>query len=577
MGSPDDCLPRLATKSSPGLDRHMIRAFLLLTAGAVAFGASQPADLILLNGNIHTLDAQRPRAQAVASRDGRIIAVGESAVVAAFCGIHTRVIDLQGATVVPGLNDAHVHLEGVGGRELSFSLEGVTGIADLQEKLAARIRTLPTRKWVVGRGWIETHWQPARFPTRQELDAVVSDHPVALVRADGHALVANSLALRLAGITSETPDPSGGEILRDDSGEPNGMLIDHAMRLVMRLVPPPSADETAQAFIVAAEREMRLGWTAVQIAGQSFESAELLRGLVRDGKVKLRIYDAVSGADGSAQKLLAAGPVLGESEGRYTRRGVKLYMDGALGSRGAALLEPYADAPGSSGLLLQDEAKLAPFLHEALRRGVQVQTHAIGDRGNRLVLDLYEKAFTSVPPADRAVAEPRWRIEHAQVIHADDIPRFARMKIIASMQPSHAIGDLYFAPSRLGAARLAGAYAWQSLLRGGAVIAAGSDAPVERGEPMIEFYAAVARRGLDGFASDDWHLDQRMTREQALRALTLDAAFAAFEERERGSIEIGKRADFTVLSADIMTIPEAEILNTRCLYTVIGGEVVHET
>lgn len=553
----------------------MFRVAWLISFIACAAAAAPSADLILRNGTIHTLDPAQPRAQAVASRGGRIVAVGDDASVDQLRGPATRVIDLRGATVVPGLNDAHVHLEGIGVRELSFSLEGVTSVSDLQEKLATRARETPARKWIVGRGWIETHWQPARFPTRQELDAVAPDHPVALVRADGHALVANSLALRLAGVTRDTPNPAGGEILRDDGGEPNGMLIDHAMRHVMRLVPPPTREETARAFIVAAEREIQLGWTAVQIAGQSFENAELLRGLVAEGKVKLRIYDAVSGADGSAQKLLAAGPVLGESDGRYTRRGVKLYMDGALGSRGAALLEPYSDAPGSTGLVLQDEAKLTPFLHDALRHGIQVQTHAIGDRGNRLVLDLYEKVLAAVPSGERRVAEPRWRIEHAQVIHPRDIPRFAQLAIIASMQPSHAIGDLYFAPARLGPQRLAGAYAWQSLLRSGAVIAAGSDAPVERGEPMIEFYAAVARRGLDGFANEDWHPDQRMTREQALRAMTLDAAFAAFEERERGSIEVGKRADFTVLSADIMTMPEREILTTRCLYTIIAGEVLH--
>ena len=254
---------------------------------------------------------------------------------------------------------------------------------------------------------------------------------------------------------------------------------------------------------------------------------------------------------------------------------MKLYIDGALGSRGAALLEPYADY-ASRGLLMNSEEKLRPFLAAALRQGYQVQTHAIGDRGNRLMLDLYEQAMTEVPAGQRPVAEPRWRIEHAQILSPADLPRFAKLGIIASMQPSHAIGDLYFAPQRLGPARLAGAYAWQALLQSGAVVAAGSDAPVERGEPMIEFYAAVARRSLDGFANDDWHLEQRMTRPQALRAMTLSAAYAAFQENERGSIEPGKWADFTVLSADIMQIPEPEILKTRCMMTIVGGQVIYE-
>ncbi len=550
-----------------------LRALLLLALLPAAL-AAQPADLVLVNGRIHTLDAARPGATAVAVRDGRIIFVGDDAGAAPLRADAKRVIDLAGATVVPGLNDAHLHLEGIGVRELSFDLEGTSGVADLQAKLAARVATTAPKTWLVGRGWIETHWPEKRFPTRMDLDAVAPDLPVALVRADGHALVANSLALRLAGVTADTPSPSGGEILKDAAGEPTGVLVDHAMRLVLRLVPPPTAEETERAFIVAAEREVKLDWTGVQIAGQSYENAELLRRLVAEGKVKLRIFDAVSGADGSARKLLAAGPVLGESAGRYTRRGVKLYMDGALGSRGAALLAPYADYD-STGLLLQEPEKFAAFLLEALRAGIQVQTHAIGDRGNRVVLDAYEQAFAQVPAAERRVADPRWRIEHAQVIHPDDLPRFARLGVIASMQPSHAIGDLFFAPARLGKERLAGAYAWQSLLRSGAVIAAGSDAPVERGEPMIEFYAAVARRSLDGFANEDWRLEERMTREQALRALTLDAAYATFEEQDRGSIEVGKWADLTVLSADIMTIPEPEILRTRCLYTIVGGEIVH--
>jgi predicted amidohydrolase YtcJ len=548
----------------------------LLTAALAVSAAAQPADLLLVNGNIHTLDPARPHATAVAVRGDRIVFVGDEAGARQFRAGAKRVIDLGGATVVPGLNDAHMHLEGIGARELLFDLEGTKSIAELQQKLAARVRGAAAKKWIVGRGWIETHWPEKRFPTRRDLDAVAPDHPVMLTRADGHALVANSVALRLAGVTRDTPDPSGGEILRDAQGEPAGMLVDQAMPLVTRLVPPPTAEETAQYLVVGAQREARLGWTGVQNAGNSFEDSELLRRLVAEGRVRIRVYDSMSGSDGSGQKLLAAGPVIGESGGRFTRRGVKFYIDGALGSRGAALLAPYSDYPQSTGLLMQEEAKFMPFLLAALRAGIQVETHAIGDRGNRTMLDWYGKAFAAVPAAERRVAEPRWRIEHAQIIALDDIPRFARLGVIASMQPSHAIGDLYFAPARLGRERLAGAYAWQSLLQSGAVIASGSDAPVERGEPMIEFYAAVARRGLDGFANDDWHLDQRMTRGQALQAMTLGAAYAAFEEKERGSIEPGKWADLTVLSADIMAIPEAEILKTRCLYTIVGGEVVHE-
>lgn len=549
----------------------------LLAVALVLPSYAAPVDLLLVNGNIYTGNPAQPQVAAVAVTGGRITFAGSATDAEGLRAEAHQVVDLAGKTMLPGLNDAHVHLFGVGNRELSFDLEGTKGIADLRERLRVRLAAAGPKKWVVGRGWIETHWAPATFPTARDLDDLSPDNPVVLRRADGHALVANSVALRLARIGRSTPNPPGGEILRyPDSGEATGMLIDEAMSLVDRIVPAPTQADIEKALIIGAQREVSLGWTAIQIAGHGLAEAETVRRLVGQGKIKLRIYDAVSAPGADAERILASDAVLGESDGRYTRRGLKLYMDGALGSRGAALLAPYSDYE-STGLLMHDPAKLRPVLQEALRRGIQVQTHAIGDRGNRIVLDLYEQAFAAVPVHERQVAVPRWRIEHAQIISAADIPRFAKLGVIASMQPSHAIGDLYFAPKRLGSGseRLAGAYAWQSLLRAGAMLAAGSDAPVERGEPMIEFYAAVARRSLNGFADADWHPEERLTREQALHALTLGPAYAAFEELERGTIEVGKRADFTVLSADIMRIPEPEILTTSCLMTIVGGEVIY--
>jgi predicted amidohydrolase YtcJ len=532
--------------------------------------------LLITGGKIYTASDAQPQAEAVLALDGKIAFVGPAAEARARAPAGVRVVDLAGRTMLPGLTDAHAHLEGIGERELTFNLEGTSSVADLQARLKARAAAEPHAAWITGRGWIESHWTPPQFPTRADLDPAVADRPVVLGRADGHAIVVNTKALALAHVTRSTPDPRGGKVLRNAAGEPTGMLIDGAMDLVRRLVPPSTEAETARALETGAAREVRLGWTQVHIAGNSFAEVSAIRRLIRDGQMKLRIYDAVSGPGPAADTLLAGGASIDEFGGRLTIRGIKLYIDGALGSRGAALLEPYSDAPEMRGLLVNDPEKLFPILTSALRRGIQVETHAIGDRGNRIMLDLYERAFAAVPSAERKVAEPRWRIEHAQILSPADIPRFAQLGVIPSMQPSHAISDLYFAPSRLGPARLAGAYAWRSLRDTGVVIPGGSDAPVERGEPMIEFYAAVARRSLDGFANADWHLEQRLTRPEALKMFTAWPAFAAFQEHERGTIEPGKQADFTVLSADIMEIPEPEILKTRCVMTIIGGEVVHE-
>jgi predicted amidohydrolase YtcJ len=410
-----------------------------------------------------------------------------------------------------------------------------------------------------------------------DLDEAVADRPVILERIDGHAIIANTLALKLAGITRDTADPAGGQILRDPAtGEPTGMLIDNAMALVSKFVPPPTRDQVKTTLETGANRSVRVGWTQLQYAGTTDAEIELLCRLYAEGKINLRVYAAIGGPGPDAERLLALGRIHRSCDSRLTVRGIKLYMDGALGSRGAALLAPYSDSPQDRGLLVNQPGEVLRISKAALRSGVQVQTHAIGDRANRLVLDLYEQAFASVPPAERAVAEPRFRIEHAQVLAPADLPRFAKLGVIASMQTSHAISDMYFAPSRLGPDRIKGAYAWRSLLDAGAIITGGSDAPVEQGDPIIEYYAAVTRRTLDGFAGADWGLEQRFTREEALRLLTYWPAYAAFQEKERGTIEVGKLADFTVLSADIMQVPDTQILEAQVVYTIIGGEVVYQ-
>jgi predicted amidohydrolase YtcJ len=549
----------------------------LVLALSPARGRAAPAvDLVIRNANVYTNDDRQPRAEAIAIAGGRLLYVGSNRGVASYQAAARRTLDLQGRTVVPGLVDAHVHLAGVGEREATLNLEGTRSLDRLLGIVRAEVARKPPGAWVVGRGWIETFWTPPVFPTRGDLDRVAPQHPVFLTRADGHAAVVNSLALRLAGVGARTADPFGGQIVRDKaSGEPTGLLLDAAQRLVATHLPAMTPAQAERNLILGADREVSLGWTEVQIAGNGWEEVDLLRKLYRAGKIKLRIYDAIRGPSRDAERLLREGPSIGELDGRLTIRTIKVTIDGALGSRGAALLEPYADAE-TSGFLTQKEDQLAVLFAEALRRGIQVETHAIGDRANRTVLDLYAGAMRAVPAGKRAVADPRFRIEHAQIVSPADIPRFAQLGVIPSMQPSHAIGDLHFAARRLGMARLDGAYAWRRFREQGSVIAGGSDAPVERGEPMIEFYAAVARRDLRGFRGEGWHPEQVLTRAEALKALTLWPAYAAFEEGRRGSLEAGKLADLTVLSADVMQVPEAEIARTRCLATVIGGEIVYQ-
>ena len=550
-----------------------ILLFNFMPAGAKV----EPADLIFTNANVYTANEKQPKAEAVAVKGDRIVFVGSSAEVKKYQGANTRVMDLHGATVLPGLTDAHHHLEGVGFREMTLNLEGTTNLKDFLAKVKARVDQAKPGEWVTGRGWIETFWTPPVFPTRWDLDKVAPDNPVILGRADGHGTVVNSAALKLAGITKDTPSPFGGEISKDkQSGEPNGMLLDAAQGLVRRHVPPTSAADAERAVVLGVQRDIGLGWTQVQDPGGSYEDVEIYRKLFTEGKIKLRIYKVLSAPGKQADRLLREGPIIGAYGNRLTVRSLKCYADGSLGSRSAALLEPYADAPDTSGFLTVKEEVLLPLLEDALRKGIQIETHAIGDRGNRFILDQYEKALKAVPANQRKIADPRWRVEHSQIVNPLDIPRFKKLGIIPSMQPSHAIGDLHFAPARLGIKRLEGAYAWNSFIKSGVVVPGGSDAPVERGEPMIEFYAAVARKDLKGFSGEGWHPEEAVSRDQALKMFTIWAAYAAFEEKSRGSIEVGKLADLTVLSADIMKIPEMDILKTHCVMTVIGGEVVYE-
>jgi predicted amidohydrolase YtcJ len=533
---------------------------------------AKQVDLLLTNGNVYTVTEKQPKAEAVAVKANRIVFVGSNDDAKKFHA--AKIVDLHGRTVMPGFTDSHCHIFGIGEREMRLNLEGTNSLEDFLARVKERVDETPSGKWITGRGWIETFWKPPQFPTRQDIDKIAPNNPVFLTRADGHASVANSTALKIARVDKNTPDPFGGQILKSN-GEPNGMLIDNAQDLVAKNIPKPTQAERQEALLRGIGREIKLGWCEIQNAGSHKEDVDHIRKAFDAGKIKIRFINAVYGPGEDAQNFLRDGATINAFDHHFTQRTIKVIFDGALGSRGAALLKPYSDAPETSGFLREKAENLRPMFEEALRRGIQVETHAIGDRANRLILDLYEQAFKAVPPDNRKIREPRWRIEHAQIVDPTDMPRFAKLSVIPSMQPSHAISDLFFAPARLGMNRLAGAYVWQSFIKSGCIIAGGSDAPVERGEPMIEFYAAVARKSIKGESGEGWHPEQAVSREDALKMFTIWPAYAAFEEKDKGSIEVGKLADFTVLSQDIMKVPEKEILETRNEMTVIGGEIVY--
>jgi hypothetical protein len=558
----------------------MSRAFVLLACvtAAAACQRPDPADLVLSGGHVVTMDAARPTAEAVAVRGDRIVAVGSDADIEQFVGPSTERLALDGRTVVPGLIDAHVHFVGIGSRKLALDARGRTKAAVVAE-VAERVARAAPGEWIQGRGWDHTLWEGQQFPTRADLDAVAPDHPVYLGRVDGHAGWANSRALALAGIDRGTPDPAGGQILRDARGEPTGTLIDNAFRLVTRLIPPLSREQRLEAIRLSIEECLSVGLTSVHEAGGFDEDIELYQQLMREGRFDLRIYEFLRWPVNEQQRphsydsldaYLVKGPQIGLHDHRLTIRGIKMSIDGALGSRGAAFLEPYADDPGNTGLLRLTADEVFSTIVRGLKAGFQTTTHAIGDRANRLVLDAMEKALGAVPTSDH-----RLRIEHAQVLTADDLPRFARLGIIASMQPSHATTDMRWAGDRVGADRLRYAYAWASLLDSGARIAGGSDAPVEPVAPLQGIYAAVTRQDFQGWPDGGWQPAERVSREQALRMFTLDAAYSVFEESLKGSIETGKLADMVVLSKDIMTIPAPEILTTEVERTILGGRVVY--
>jgi predicted amidohydrolase YtcJ len=548
--------------------------FALLTSAVVADDAPK-ADLVFRHGIVHTLNGAQPKAQAVAIAGNRIVAVGSDAEVEALVAPATRVVDLQGATVVPGLTESHGHLMGLGESRLSVDLNGTKSWPEIVAKVAAEAKRVPAGEWIYGRGWHESKWtEPPSpvvrgFQTHDALSAATPDNPVVLERADGHTYIVNAKVMALMGIGADTKAPEGGEVIKDADGRPTGVLVDNAMNLVR--FPPSSDARRAQALDLALAEALHKGITSFDDAGASAEDIALFKRYANEHKLGPRLYVMIMGYD-----LLKTydEPEIGLGDNFLTIRSVKLIADGAMGSRGAALLEPYDDDPQNSGFFTTPPEIVLATARYGLEHGFQVNVHAIGDRTNRMVLDQFEKAFAEHPE----VKDPRFRIEHAQILDAADIPRFGKLGVIASMQGIHCTSDRPWAESRIGIDRVKeGLYVWRKLLDSGATIINGTDVPVEDMDPIKNYYASVTRRPESGEPKEGFDPDQRMTREEALVSYTLAAARGAFAEKERGSIEAGKLADLTVLSQDILAVPDDALLQTRVLCTVVDGRIRYDT
>ena len=452
----------------------------------------------------------------------------------------------------------------------SVNLVGARSAAEVAERVRARARTAQSRAWIYGRGWDQNLWEDNRFPTAAELDAVSGEHPVVLIRIDGHAIWVNNLAMRLASVSRETKDPSGGRIIRTPAGDPTGVFIDEARNIIEAVVPPSTPEEIEQNLLLAAAECAKAGLTEVQDMGIDSLRIAIYRRLAAQNRLPVRIYAAISAPGSTWDAWKTKGPVIGEGNGMLTLRAMKMYMDGALGSRGAALVDEYSDDPGNRGLTMMSSADLESKIRDAVKNGFQPCVHAIGDRANNIVLDAYEKVLSSLPRTDC-----RPRIEHAQVVLLADIPRFKKIGVLPSMQPIHATSDMYWAEARLGPVRIKGAYAWRSLLETGTIIPGGSDFPNDGMSPLWGFYAAFTRSDRNGYPQDGWYRDQRMTLDEAARCFTQWAAYSSFEENSKGTIETGKLADLTILSRDIMRVPAMEVLSTEVEMTIVDGKIVY--
>jgi predicted amidohydrolase YtcJ len=543
---------------------------LALTARA---GAQQPPpDLIIHHARIYTAIAAHPEAAALAIRGDRLVAVGSDADVLALKGAGTQLLDLGGRTIVPGLTDAHGHFTNLGSSLQRLDFRGLKSYDAIVAMVKARAAAARPGEWILGRAWDQNLWEDKAFPTHEKLDAAAPDNPVYLTRVDGHAGLANAKAMQLAGVTRATEAPAGGRLIREANGQPSGVFVDGAQRLIAAKIPPESDAQLDEQILLADKECRRLGLTMVHDAGNTKRAIDAYKRLADSGALQTRIYAMARGSLAELAPFFKAGPIANYHDYHVIVRAIKIVADGALGSRGAAMLEDYSDEPGNKGLLTTPPEEVYAQTLAASKAGFQTCIHAIGDRANREVLDVFARVQKEVP-GSKAL---RMRDEHAQILSPQDIPRFAQLGVIASMQPTHCTSDMPWVPARIGQKRTTdGAYVWQKLMKTGVVIASGSDFPVEQPNPMPGLYAAITRQDVNGNPPGGWAPDQRMTRMEALESFTINAAYAAHLEHELGTLAPGKLADLVVLSADVMTEPAKDILKTTVVKTMIGGRWVY--
>jgi len=539
-------------------------------------GPDQPADMVIMNGTVATVDEEFSIKEAVAVLDGKIVFVGKSRVARRFIGDSTNVIDAEGKLVLPGLIDAHGHLHSLGEQLANLDINGTKSWQEIIEKVEERVKTVNPGEWIVGGRWNQNEWPVRDFPVHDELSRVSPDNPVYLIRVDGNSAFANKKAMELAGINRNTPDPEGGRFIRDASGEPTGVLINQAMNYIKRILPDNTPEMKEAKFKLAVQACIEAGLTGVHEAGVGPEEIAMYKELIDRGELDMRMYAMLGEQENPVLDFDLVPYFLENRIPEYgdhmlSVRAIKLFFDGALGSRGAAFFEPYADDPENTGLLRISPEYIVKVTKAALEADMGVATHCIGTRGTRLCVDAYEEALRAVPKKDH-----RLRVEHAQIVRREDVEKFAALDIIPSMQPTHATSDMSFVADRVGDERAEGAYAWRWFLEAGLPIPMGSDFPVESVNPLYGIYSAVTRQNHEGNPPGGWFPQHRLTIEEAIKGFTIWAAYAAYQEDVLGSIETGKLADFTILDRNILESESSEILNARVMYTIVGGTIRYQ-